>query len=83
MLKIRRSIERKKVKKECQVRGPFLTDAQERDGGWRQIVIALHPTNMVLRHLRGQRRYPLTYEKAIDLARRDHCKELRAIKARK
>ena len=83
MLRIRRTIKRKTVKRETQTRGPFLTESQERDAGWRQIVIILHPGHMILRHLRGQRLYLLTYEKAIDFARREHHKELRAIKARK
>ena len=83
MLRIRRNIVRNKVTRECQTRGPFLTESQECDGGWRQIVVALHPTHMILRHLRGHRLYPLTYERAIDFARREAHRELRAIKARR
>jgi len=68
---------------ECHIRGPFLTESQERDGGWRRIVVVLHPGHMILQHFRGGRLYPVTYEKAISIARRDFHRERRAIKARK
>ena len=83
MLKIRRTVERNKVKREHHTRGPFLTESQERDGGWRRIVVVLHQGHMILRHFRGGRLYPLTYEKAIAIARRDCHKEMQAIKTRK
>ena len=83
MLKIRRAVERQKVKQELQTRGPFLTESQERDGGWRRIVVVLHPGHMVLRHFRGGRMYPLTYEKAIAIARRDLLQETRTLTGRK
>jgi hypothetical protein len=80
MLKIRRTTMRQKTRRETATRGPYLTESQERDGGWRQIVIVLHPSHMVLRHFRGGRLYPLTYEKAIAIARRDFLQERRTIK---
>jgi hypothetical protein len=83
MLKIRRTVVRQKTPCDVHTRGPFLTESQERDGGWRQIVITLHPTHMILRHFRGDRLYPLTYEKAIAIARRDFLREKRALRGPK
>ena len=88
MLKIRRTVTRHSkdqpvVKVEAKIRGPFVTEDTEFDAGTRTITVELHPTHMILRHLHGKRRYPLSFSSAICLARRQFHNELRKAKKKK
>lgn len=70
MLRIRRPTKKREGVEEISSRGPFLTEAEAFDAGWRRIVVKLDPLAIRLRFHRGRgREWLVQYSDLLAFAR--------------